>query len=250
MHAILPRLCKTAAVASLGCAALLTSVPARSEIRLSNVAGASYSVRVMSWWEIPFRSVTRQQYDFSCGSAAVATLLTYHYGRATPEQQVFAAMWQHGNQEAIRKLGFSMLDMKEYLDGLGYKTQGFRLSMDKFRRTERPGIVLLDLNGYKHFVVVKGIRGDRVLVGDPTLGLGQYPLDKFETLWNGIFLAIVSTPQQRAPSFNLASDWGPWSTAPLEDGALSIPISRVTNEVGMDYQITPDMILDLRSLAN
>ena len=49
-----------------------------------DTAGANYRVRTMSWVEIPFRSVIRQQFDFSCGSAAVATLLTYHYGTRTP----------------------------------------------------------------------------------------------------------------------------------------------------------------------
>src|SRR3546814_20011104 len=42
-------------------------------------AGGSFSVPVMSLKEKRWTTVVRQQYDFSCGSAAVATLLTYHY---------------------------------------------------------------------------------------------------------------------------------------------------------------------------
>src|SRR5437764_6758368 len=70
-----------------------------------------YRVSVMSWWGIPFRSVVHQQYDFSCGSAAVATLLTYNYAAPTTERTTFAKMWQAGDQKLIRKSGFSMLDM-------------------------------------------------------------------------------------------------------------------------------------------
>src|SRR3546814_13412897 len=66
----------------------------------------------LTWWDIPFRSVIRQRYDFSCGSAALATLLTYHYGAPTSEAMPFRAMWEKGDREAIRKVGFSMLDMR------------------------------------------------------------------------------------------------------------------------------------------
>ncbi|WP_204283799.1 C39 family peptidase, partial [Klebsiella pneumoniae] len=67
-----------------------------------------------------FRTVVRQQYDYSCGSAAVATLLRYHYGRPTVESDVFSAMWRSGDQAQIKRAGFSMLDMKRYLDSQGY----------------------------------------------------------------------------------------------------------------------------------
>ena len=83
--------------------------------------GAGASVKVTSWRDIPFRTVVRQQYDFSCGSAAVATLLTYQYGRKVSEAEVFKAMYAVGDQEKIQKVGFSMLDMKRYLDEHGHE---------------------------------------------------------------------------------------------------------------------------------
>ena len=51
-------------------------------VRLVNEAGGNYEVYVMSWWEIPFRSVVRQQYDFSCGSAAMAEVPEASVARA------------------------------------------------------------------------------------------------------------------------------------------------------------------------
>jgi hypothetical protein len=41
--------------------------------------GGGDNVLVKSMKERKFEQVVRQQYDFSCGSAALATLLTYHY---------------------------------------------------------------------------------------------------------------------------------------------------------------------------
>lgn len=231
-------------------AVLLTAAPSRlsaGEVRLSQGADGNYRVAVMSWQEIPFRSVVRQQYDFSCGSAAVATLLSHHYGARTPERQVFTAMWETGDQSAIRKAGFSMLDIKNYLDGIGFRTEGFRLTPAQLRQAARPGIVILDLNGYKHFVVVKGVQGDRVLVGDPMLGLNQYSLADFAKHWNGIFLAVIRSPAKVRPTFNLASDWTPWSRAPLRLGLPEMPISQVTNYLPPDYQLSREILIDPRN---
>jgi predicted double-glycine peptidase len=114
--------------------------------------------------EIPFRTVVRQRYDFSCGSAALATLLTYHYAQPTNETMTFSSMWKHGDQEAIRKAGFSMLDMRNYLGSVGLRAEGFRFDIEDFKKVRRPGIALMNLNGYKHFVVIKGITNNSVLV--------------------------------------------------------------------------------------
>src|SRR5690349_12408435 len=78
--------------------------------------GSSFSAPVRTLKEIRFQRVVKQEYDFSCGSAALATLLTYHYNRPTLEDTALKAMFKEGDQERIRKEGFSMLDMKHYLD--------------------------------------------------------------------------------------------------------------------------------------
>ena len=225
--------------------AVVASIPADAQVRLVNEAGGNYEVYVMSWWEIPFRSVVRQQYDFSCGSAAISTLLTYHFGRPTSERESFAAMWEQGDQETIRKVGFSMFEMKTYAESLGYRAEGYRLPLAKLARLSRPSIVLVDLKGFKHFVVVKGVRGDRILVGDPMLGLSEYSLADFAKIWNGIAL-VVDAPGDRKPKFNLAGDWGPWSKAPLEGDAIRVVADDLTTYLPPSYQLTPQILLDVR----
>lgn len=224
-------------------AAALLACPqaAGAQVRLSSEAGGNYTINVMSWWQIPFRSVVRQQYDFSCGSAALATLLTYSYNRRTPERMTFAKMWKDGDQAAIRKVGFSMFDMKSYLASIGMRAEGYRLGEKGLARLKRPAIVLLDLKGFKHFVVVKGLRGDRVLVGDPMLGLNEYSRADFLKVWNGIALVIASADEQ--PSFNLGSDWGPWSKAPMEDAGLHVASDDFINNLPASYQLTPQILL-------
>ena len=231
--------------AALAAAMVGLATPALAEVRLSSEAGGNYRVAVMSWWDIPFRSVIRQQYDFSCGSAAVATLLTYHYRKPTPERVAFAQMWTAGDQPTIRKVGFSMFDMKSYLESAGLDAVGYRLGEDGLRKLKRPAIVLLDLKGFKHFVVVKGIRGERVLVGDPMMGLNEYQISDFMKVWNGIALIVRPGEQQREPLYNLARDWGPWSKAPMEDGALHTAPDNFAMHLPPSYQLTPQILLDV-----
>jgi uncharacterized protein len=224
------------------------SASTQAEVQLNRESGGDFSVSVMTWWEIPFRTVVRQRYDFSCGSAAVATILTHHYGRPTGEQEPFKAMWAKGDKELIRKVGFSMFDMKNYLTDLGYTTEGFRIKADELHKVKRPMIVLLNLNGFKHFVVIKGVNKDRILTGDSVLGLTQYSLQDFEKMWNGIALAVVKTPTGQNGRYNLAGDWGPWSQAPLEEGndALAVSIGDLTSHLPPEYQLTPTILLDVR----
>ena len=59
-----------AALAALGLACL--AAPAHAQVRTHGEFGGSYTIGVTSWRDIPFRTVVRQQYDYSCGSAAVA----------------------------------------------------------------------------------------------------------------------------------------------------------------------------------
>jgi predicted double-glycine peptidase len=222
-------------------------LPVAAQVRLGPEAGgANYSIQVMSWWEIPFRSVVRQRFDFSCGSAAVATLLTHQYGIKTPEDIPFKAMWEAGDKAKIKKAGFSMLDMKLYLQKNGYKVEGYKLSLQDFGTLKQPGIVLLNLDGYRHFVVLKGIEGDTVLIGDPVRGLNKYSLTNFGKAWNGIFLAITDTPQKSPAIFNLATDWDPWAKSPLRNHSRDATIGSLTDNLAPRYQITPNILLDVR----
>ena len=59
-------------------------------------------------------------------------------------------------------------------------------------------------------------------------------------------MAIVEGGNKR-PSFNLAGDWGPWSQAPLEkDGSLHVSAGDLTNHLPPQYQLSPQVLLDVR----
>lgn len=228
-----------AAITAMLCA--LVSTPAQAEVRPNGDAGGTYTLNVMSWAEIPFRTTIRQQYDYSCGSAAVATLLKHHYGVDIDEGQAFKAMYDRGDQTRIQQVGFSMLDMKTFLESQGFQADGFRLTLDRLAELRVPGIALIVRDGYRHFVVVKGVRGDEILLGDPTFGLRIMKRAEFEGMWNGIILAVRRTAGNANPfGFNRVEEWTPWSRAPISDAArgdgllTAMPMDQIWS-----YQISP-----------
>jgi len=174
-----------------------------------------FTARVVSVKEARFTTTQRQKYDFSCGSAALATLLTYHYGEPVDERAVFTQMYQRGDQARIRKEGFSMLDMKRYLETRGYKADGFQLPIDRLATEQVPAIVLLSERGYRHFVVVKGVERGRVLVGDPAMGTRALSQERFKRLWVNHILFVVYNKRESA-KFNQADDWRVAPGAPLQ----------------------------------
>ncbi|XQU70957.1 Peptidase C39 [Cupriavidus sp. H18C1] len=198
----LPRL---AALAALAWASAMVPAHAADTVVLQP-AGSDYKVRTVSLKEARFKTTIRQQYDFSCGSAAVATLLTYQYGHPVTEAEVFQQMYLTGDRAKIQREGFSLLDMKRFLETRGFMADGFELPLSKLEETQVPAIVLVVENGYHHFVVIKGVRGNRVLVGDPALGTRALSREHFERIWDSSLLFVIHNRTDIA-RFNQASDW-------------------------------------------
>lgn len=170
------------------------------------LGNANLTLRVTSLREARFASTVRQQYDFSCGSAALATLLTYHYGYALTEQQAFEAMYRDGDQQKIRREGFSLLDIKRFLESRQFHADGFELPLEQLRSARFPAIVLLEENGYHHFVVIKGVDDARVLIGDPSSGTRAIGRPTFEKLWRSKLLFVIHSAP-RVAHFNEPGDW-------------------------------------------
>lgn len=192
-------------------------------------AGGAFSLKLTSLKELRWKTVIRQQYDFSCGSAAVATLLSYHYDTPVTEAEVFEEMFLTGDQAKIQTDGFSMLDMKRFLDKRGLKSDGFRMTLDKLARIGVPGIVLINTRGYLHFVVVKGIEHDRVVVADPALGTTVWSRENFQSVWGGgIVLAARNEIETARQNFNDEEDWRVRPKSPIGEGVDRAGISSFT----------------------
>lgn len=207
--------------------AAMTSASVHAAPAVDFVYAGNYSLPVRSQVGARFVATMHQQHDFSCGAAAVATLLTYHYGTPTSEASAFEQMLATGDRNLIRKDGFSLLDIKRFLGEHGFQADGFELPLEKLVEARIPAIVLISDNGYNHFVVVKGLRDGRVLVGDPAAGTRVIDRATFERLWQNKLLFVIHNQQDLA-SFNSAVDWRLLPPAPLALGVARDTLATIT----------------------
>ena len=170
--------------------------------------GGNFNLPTTSFKGRRFKTVYKQQYDFSCGSSALASLLSFHYEDRVNEQSVFKDMYENGNQDTIQKKGFSLLDMKLYLHRRGYRSDGFKINLDQLLDANVPAITIIDNKGYLHFIIIKGITKKEILVGDPALGVKVIPREKFEEMWERRILFFIYDKQDIAGNhFQNESEW-------------------------------------------
>lgn len=138
------------------------------------------------------RNVVRQQYDYSCGSAALTTLLDFYLGRNFQERQVMEGLLRFGETERIiERRGFSLLDMKRLVTALGHPSGGFKAEAKDLVELDHPAIAPIEYAGFKHFVVIRAVQDNRVFVADPALGNITFTLSRFLEVWDNNVLFIV-----------------------------------------------------------
>jgi len=142
--------------------------------------------------QVKYRGIVRQAYDYSCGSAALTTLLNGYLGRQFQERQIMEGLLRFGETDKIvERRGFSLLDMKRLVTALGHPSGGFRASTRDLVVLDHPAIAPIGYAGFKHFVVVKGFKDGRVYVADPALGNLSFTIERFEEIWLDNVLFIV-----------------------------------------------------------
>lgn len=174
-------------------AASTAALGAADVVAFANVLpnGSLMSKKMVTMRGRKFENLVRQNTDFSCGAAALATILRHGYGQNTDERRVMAGLLEVSDAETVRRYGFSLLDLKHYLEQLGMRGRGYNVSVERLADIKVPVIVLLDLKGYRHFVVFRAARDGLVHVADPALGNREMPVEDFIQAWNGVIFAVI-----------------------------------------------------------
>ncbi len=167
---------------------------------------------VKSLLEMRHDHVILQQWDLSCGAAALATLLKYQHGEGVSEREVAKGLISRGiyikNPQLVQiRQGFSLLDLKRYVEQRGYRGFGYgKLDLEELIK-RAPMIVPVNFHGYNHFVVFRGVRGNRVLLADPAWGNRTVTIDRFLEAWinyprfGRVGFMIQRLDGQQAPNF-------------------------------------------------
>lgn len=143
---------------------------------------------VRSLLEMRQQNVFIQKWDLSCGAAALATLLKFHHGMDVTEKEIAVSLMRRDeyveNPQLIQlQEGFSLLDLKKLTESLGLKGSAYGKMELKDLVSKAPIIVPIRTNGYNHFVIFRGIAGNRVLVADSAWGNRTMETDEFIDSW-------------------------------------------------------------------
>jgi predicted double-glycine peptidase len=150
-----------------------------------------------------FRGVVHQAYDYSCGSAALTTLLNGYMAQNKNEREVMDGMLKYGEYDRIvERRSFSLLDMKRYVNAIGFDSNGYRGTFHDLETLDKPAIVPIAYAGFKHFVVFKAVKDGHVFVADPALGNISFTVKHFQEVWDSDIMFII-TPEAGQPTNDL-----------------------------------------------
>lgn len=149
--------------------------------------------------ELRDEGVIRQRWDMSCGAAALSTILTYDFNDKTPEAAIVVWILHRVDPVRVRaRGGFSLLELKRFAQARGYSAEGFSgMSLDDLATEKSWVITPIHFKTFDHFVVVKGIVGDRVVLADPGFGNVTMKTSRFVKIWKNGIVFVIHPPDPR-----------------------------------------------------
>jgi predicted double-glycine peptidase len=205
---------------------LTMSFSSAANISFSGVVpGTMINKNIISMREQHFINMVPQQTDFSCGAAALATIMNYAYNFNLTEADVIEGMLKVSDPQLVQSKGFSLLDIKNYVETLGLRGRGYSVNPEILDRIKIPTIALLDIRGYKHFVVLKTATQDKVYIADPALGNRVMDRQDFIDGWNRVTFAVIGDgfdrdtillrPKEPLTARSTVDTWRPLTDAEL-----------------------------------
>ncbi|MDD5669213.1 MAG: C39 family peptidase [Candidatus Omnitrophica bacterium] len=163
--------------------------------------GLRMQKKVESLRDIRNKHVVKQSLDYSCGPAGIATILNYYLDDPVSETEIINGLLKRTNlKKVIERKGFSLLDLKKFIEERGYKAVGYgEMDVNFLRELNKPILVPIKFKNFRHFVVVKGVIGNRVFVADPTMGNMSMKCNFFVSIWEKGIGLIVEGSQSKDP---------------------------------------------------
>src|ERR1700719_1297255 len=117
-----------------------------------------------------------------CGAAALAMVLAHH-GAWVPLEQLRVAC-------GVSRDGSKASNIVRAARRFGLAAKGFRKELSTLHELPMPCIIHWNFN---HFVVLEGIRGDRVYINDPAIGRRRIDMAELDLAFAGLVLTIART---------------------------------------------------------
>ena len=161
---------------------------------------------VCNWYDLRKSNIVMQQRDYSCGAAALATLIRYYWGDPVTEELFLAELeTMLSSAELYDRMenGLALTDLRSVAVRTGYLATMGRISFSELTESKIPLVVGIVVDDYKHFVVFRGFDGEWVYLADPTRGNIRVPSWKFMCQWqrNAVLVVVKKGAEPR--------DWSP-----------------------------------------
>ncbi len=127
-----------------------------------------------------------QQSSSDCGAACLAIICQY-WGKRLP----LYALRERAN---VGRSGASLKSLARAADSLGFQARPVRASLGRLINQENPWIAHWEGD---HYIVVFGVRNNRIIVSDPAVGRCTLSKQEFVTHWTGYGLLLSPTDQFR-----------------------------------------------------
>ena len=151
---------------------------ANASVHINNLT-ASGSLPIKTWKQLRDADLEKQDLDYSCGSAATATILRSFYGSEVVEKDILDEVKSVGDDGAA-----SFADLQQAVKKFGYKAIGVSATFEKLKTIKIPALVYLKYRGEDHFSVVRGINEEGVVwLGDPSWGNRKFTEQQFKAMW-------------------------------------------------------------------
>lgn len=147
------------------------------------------SVSPPTWDEERWGQVEQQALDNSCGLAALATIMRHHFGDTRfDERSLLAAYVERASAQALERAmrhGVSLLELQDLAHAVGYVAMRKMLTFADLERVVRitPVLVYLEVQGLRHFAVIRGISEHVVWLADPSRGNVYHTRAQFLSEW-------------------------------------------------------------------
>ena len=159
--------------------------------------------KVKSYIEFKNEGMIRQEFDYSCGSSSLATILKFFFNEKFTEKDVLDWVLEkrrlidknckNNKKEKckVKKLKelekkdfkLSFFDLAEFAKEKGYKAIALALNIEELRKLKVPAIVFVKIRRNEHFTVYKGMDDKFVYLADPSFGNIKVRIGKFKEMF-------------------------------------------------------------------
>jgi uncharacterized protein len=156
----------------------------------------------MNYKQLKELHIVMQQRDYSCGAAALATVLRYYWGDDIKEDLVLWHIEQILTPEEMQdriKKGLAISDLRRAAVKMGYLSSIGKMSFEQLANSHVPLVVGISNNGYDHFVVYRGTDCQWVYLADPIRGNIRLTVPEFVCQWQKNTILVVAKKDQEPP---------------------------------------------------